>query len=206
MNIKKWACLMEIQQLFGEPHLQFTKEYILLLEQFAPSDSYKRLLDIGCGEGPEEINLLAQKGYEVTGISVIPWMAEKNPLIKIMDMLDMQFQPGSFDAGYSCAVMEHCYAPWLSCLEIWITLRDSGIFFMLIPIPTMYRVVTHPNLLSQDQWGFILQHTGFRVTHNEVHTILNTPLIVIVAQKDKPKEKIVQQVLDKLTKIRLGGK
>jgi SAM-dependent methyltransferase len=178
MNLKKWACLMEIQQLFGEPHLQFTKEYILLLEQFAPSDSYKRLLDIGCGEGPEEINLLAQ----------------------------MQFQPESFDAGYSCAVMEHCYAPWLSCLEIWITLRDSGIFFMLIPIPTMYRVVTHPNLLSQDQWGFILQHTGFRVTHNEVHTILNTPLIVIVAQKDKPKEKIVQQVLDKLTKIRLGGK
>lgn len=203
MNPKKWDSLMDIARLFGAPHLKFTEEYIALLERFAPASRYKRLLDLGCGEGPEEINLLAQKGYEVTGISVIPWMAEKNPRVKVMDMHDMQFLPGSFDACYSCAVMEHVYAPWLACLEIGITLCDSGIFFMVVPVPTMYRVVTHPNLLSQEQWAFILQHTGFKVDHNEVHTILTIPLIVIVAQKAKPKALIMQKVIDKLTKIRL---
>lgn len=206
MNIKKWDRLMDVARLFGLPHLEFTKEYMALLETFAPSAKYKRLLDIGCGEGPDEINMLAQKGYEVTGISVVPWMAEKDYRIKEMDMIDMQFSPNSFDVGYSCQVMEHIYAPWLACLEIWITLRNAGIFFMVVPIPPLYQVVTHPNLLTQEQWGFILRHTGFNIIRSEIKDIIKRPMIVIVAQKDKPEEPLIQQAIDKLTRIRIEEK
>jgi len=196
---------MDITQLFGAAHLEFAKEYIALFETFAPASKYKKLLDVGCGEGPEEIGMLSDKGYDVTGITVIPWMLKNNPKIKLMDMQDMQFPPNSFDALYSCAVMEHVYIPWLACLELWITLRNNGIFFMIVPIPTMYKVVTHPSLLSQEQWAFILQHVGFKMLHNEVHKFRRyVPMIVIVAQKDKPKATCIQKVIDKLTKIRVG--
>lgn len=202
MNIKKWASLLDIQRLFGSVHIEFTKVYIPLFEQFAPASKYKRLLDVGCGEGPKELDLLAKEGYDVTGITLLPWMEKDDSRIKTMDMHDMKFPPESFDVIYSTQVMEHSYAPWLACLEIWITLRDSGIFFMVVPTPYMYKVVTHPNLLSQDQWEFILLHTGFEVIYNKVHTIFNQPLIVIVGQKAKPKQEIVQKALDNLIIIR----
>lgn len=202
MNIKKWESLLDLQQIFYASHLEFTKEYITLLKNFAPAGKYKELLDIGCGEGPEEIVMLSKEGYDVTGITIIPWMIKGNPQIKLMDMHDMQFLPNSFDAIYSAQVMEHSYAPWLACLEIWVTLRIGGIFFMVVPVPKVYRVVTHPNLLTQEQWNFILHHTGFKIIHNEVKMILKQPLIVIAAQKVELKGEVMPRVLNELTKIR----
>lgn len=205
MNIKKWDSLLDIQRVFYAPHLDFTREYIALLKRFASASKYKRLLDVGCGEGPEEIGMLTKEGYDVIGITLLPWMVEKNPRIKLMDVHDMSFLPNSFDAIYSCQVMEHVYAPWLACLEIWITLRIGGIFFMVVPTPEAYRVVTHPNLLTQEQWSFILHHTGFKVIHNEVEMILKRPLIVIAAQKVELKGGVMLGIHNKLRKIRIGN-
>ena len=203
MNLKKWDSLLDIQRRSESGRLDFAKEYVALLEKFAPPDKYPCLLDVGCGNGVE-FKLFSTK-YKIIGITLgtSEFVCDS---VKLMDVHDMQFTPESFDVVYSAQAMEHSYAPWLACLEIWVTLRADGIFFMVVPIPSMYSVVTHPNLLSQDQWAFILQHVGFKILHNEVHIIheiLRVPLIVIAAQKNKPKEAGMQKVIDKLVKIRM---
>lgn len=200
MNLKKWDILLDIQRRTEAGRLDFAREYIILLKKSAPPNSHPELLDVGCGNGLE-LKLLSAEGYKATGITLgtSKFVCDST---KLMDMHDIQFTPESFDVVYSAQTMEHSYAPWLACLEIWITLRKSGMFFMVVPASHIYKVVTHPNLLSQEQWAFILRHVGFNVIHNEIHTIFNVPLIVIVSQKDKPKEPIMQKVVGELTKIR----
>lgn len=205
MNLKKWDSLLDIQRRPEAPKVEFAREYVALLKRFAPPSSYPHLLDIGCESGVE-LETLTAEGYKVIGITMTTMSLIASSTIQLMDMHDQTFNPQSFDIAYACSTMEHSYAPWLACLETWVTLRDSGIFFVIVPQPTMYKVIEHPNLLSQDQWAFILEHTGFKLIHNAVHTILNVPLIVIVAQRAQPQDSIVQKVIDKLIKIRLEGR
>jgi len=197
----KWELLtQELQQNFTRANIKFARQYIDKI--FASYIEEGKVLDIGCGEGPKEVDLLLDKGYEITGITMQQWMADENPNIQIMDMHDLQFKSESFDAAYSCMVMEHSYAPWLAIAEIWTVLKPDGIFLMLVPPINRPSIVSHPTMLSFERWKFIFKQIGFEVI-NEEHKFIsegrNDAILYLVGQKvNAQPDKRMQNFIAKL--------
>jgi len=86
-----------------------------------------------------------------------------------MDMHDLQFPPGEFDAVVTRQVFEHSFAPWLLAAEIWVILRTGGRWIIDLPSPQNKDMWTmwHPNLLYAKQMRFLLEKTGFKIVHAE---------------------------------------
>lgn len=91
-------------ELFLEPiqPIQTEKE-IAFLVQHLPNPPYKTILDICCGQGRHS-NLLAAKGYHLTGIDLSQEALEKaeqtsngQVVYRKMDMRNLDELPGSFD-------------------------------------------------------------------------------------------------------------
>jgi SAM-dependent methyltransferase len=105
--------------------------------------------------------MLQKLGFDVTTITVRPWQDATQ-----MDMHDLQYPPESFDAIYGCQVYEHSYAPWLALMESWVVLKPHGILFANMPLPTDNDVVTHPTMLTLEQWSRIYEYCGFKVNYS----------------------------------------
>jgi 2-polyprenyl-3-methyl-5-hydroxy-6-metoxy-1,4-benzoquinol methylase len=202
MNPDKWDVLLKsVQQAFTRENLDFAAEYVKMLKAFAPPAEHRRLLDIGVGEGPKEVEMLEAAGYSVTGITVQPWMLIGSP-VKLMDMHDQEFRPDSFDAAYSTQVFEHSYAPWLLAMETWVTLRPSGKLFLSLPLPGQHVSVHHPSQLGKEEWKYLLEQAGFRIHSSRTEYIISEPVIIVLAEKSEPPDPHVKAALDGLRRIR----
>lgn len=157
MNHEKWKLLLDMQQVRGTYHPSLGKEYIAQFLKYASPERLRKVLRIGHGEGVSELRGLRERGFQVETITIQDWQEDRQ-----MDMHDMEFLPDSFDAIYAIQTFEHAYAPWLLLLECWTVLRMGGILFFVVPQDGTHKVVTHPNLLTEDQWLNSLDFCGFK--------------------------------------------
>lgn len=89
-----------------------------------------RVLCVGCRNG-FELDYLAESGYPgAVGID----LHSADPRIRVMDMHELAFADGSFDAVYSCHSLEHAYDVRRVGAEFRRVLGPGGVAIVEVPI------------------------------------------------------------------------
>ncbi|MEA1998148.1 MAG: class I SAM-dependent methyltransferase [Euryarchaeota archaeon] len=113
-------------------------ESLTFIREFLPLADYPYLLDIGCADG-NEANTLDALGYDVVGITLgkvnVDYAREHYPNVKVceMDMHNLGFANGSFDAIYMNHTYEHALAPFVVLHELYAVLRANGRLWISMP-------------------------------------------------------------------------
>jgi SAM-dependent methyltransferase len=98
----------------------------------------RRVLEVGCGCG-ELGRLLRSRGHHVTGIELVPEMAERaQRWLDRVETADIEtdgfpFLPNSFDAVIFADVLEHLIDPWRVLWEAAGVLAGGGVVVASIP-------------------------------------------------------------------------
>ncbi len=98
----------------------------------------RRVLDVGCAGG-ELGRLLRERGHHVTGIELVPEMAERarchldRVVTADVERDGFPFPPSSFDALVFADVLEHLVDPWRVLGEAVTVLADDGVVVASIP-------------------------------------------------------------------------
>ncbi len=98
----------------------------------------RRVLEVGCGSG-ELGRLLRGRGHHVTGIELVPEMAERarrwlNSVVTAdVESDGFPFPPASFDALIFADVLEHLVDPWRVLREAVAVLAADGVVVASIP-------------------------------------------------------------------------
>jgi O-antigen biosynthesis protein len=98
----------------------------------------RRVLEVGCGSG-ELGRLLRSRGHHVTGIELVPEMAQlARRRLDCVVTADVEqegfpFPPASFDALVFADVLEHLVDPWRVLREAVEVLADDGVVVASIP-------------------------------------------------------------------------
>jgi SAM-dependent methyltransferase len=98
----------------------------------------QRVLEVGCGSG-ELGRLLRQRGHCVTGIELVPEMAERarrwldRVVTADAERDGLPFPPASFDAVVFADVLEHLVDPWRVLREAVEVLAEDGVVVASIP-------------------------------------------------------------------------
>src|SRR5581483_5382636 len=98
----------------------------------------RRVLEVGCGSG-ELGRLLSSRGRSVTGIELVPEMAERARrwldcvVTADVELDGFPFPPASFDAIIFADVLEHLVDPWRVLREAVETLTEDGVIVASIP-------------------------------------------------------------------------
>jgi O-antigen biosynthesis protein len=98
----------------------------------------RRVLEVGCAGG-ELGRLLRSRGHHVTGIELVPDMAERaRRWLDHVRTADVEtdgfsFPPASFDAIVFADVLEHLLDPWRVLREAVDVLADDGVVVASIP-------------------------------------------------------------------------
>lgn len=97
-----------------------------------------RVLEVGCGSG-ELGRLLRGRGHHVTGIELVPNMAERasrwldSVVTADVERDGFPFPPASFDALIFADVLEHLVDPWRVLREAVEVLAEDGVVVASIP-------------------------------------------------------------------------
>lgn len=102
---------------------------------------YRRILDIGCGEGQIARVLAAERGAEIVGID--PTWAQisqagclgEGPSYLRAAAEGLPFDDGSFDAALACLVFEHIENVDAAIAEVARVLTDGGCFVLFLNHP-----------------------------------------------------------------------
>lgn len=149
------------------------EEYLPFIQQFkslVSPDEYNFVLDVGAGAGLET-HLLEQEGYTVQGITfgqdnINRAKEEYGIHLLEMDMHDLMFSPGVFDATFSIQTFEHAFAPWLHILEMRRVLRNGGRVYIDCPDPNdqaMLETIWHVSVLYPNQIKTLFGKAGFKL-------------------------------------------
>lgn len=174
---RKWEALLAIarKEESGGGGLDETpeEEYLPFIEQFkslVPSDEFNYVLDVGAGSGLET-HLLQKEGYTVQGITygednIKRAKKEYDIHLLEMDMHNLLFPHGLFDATFSIQTFEHAFAPWLHILEMRRVLRDGGRVYIDCPDPNdqvMLETIWHVSVLYPNQIKALFEKAGFKL-------------------------------------------
>lgn len=98
----------------------------------------RRVLEVGCGSG-ELGQMLRRRGHHVTGIELVPEIAERarrrldRVVTSDVERDGFPFPPSSFDALVFADVLEHLVDPWRVLCEAVGVLADDGVVVASIP-------------------------------------------------------------------------
>jgi len=178
MREDKYRVYVETMQ--GHPSIAHTnkdaegmKHLLEVLPRNLDDDALKRVLAIGCADGAE-VRALIDLGYDAQGITYgqnnVDYGRKKYKVkLQVMDMHDLKFRPASFDYAYSSHSFEHAFAPILHIMEVFITLRKGGRWFLTHPAYVLDAVETHaishhhPNVLPAHVHGDMFKVCGFNI-------------------------------------------
>jgi SAM-dependent methyltransferase len=98
----------------------------------------RRVLEVGCASG-QLGRLLRERGHHVTGIELVPDMAERarswldRVVTADIERDGFPFPPASFDAVIFADVLEHLIDPWRVLREAALVLADDGVVVASVP-------------------------------------------------------------------------
>lgn len=131
----------------------------------------KRILDIGCGQGPA-LDILRARGYSsVVGITLneedVRICREKEHDVRKMDQSFLDFADESFDFIWARHVIEHSIFPYFTLSEFARVLTKGGMLYLEIPAPeTSCHHETNSNhysVFGRGAWTSLLGRSGFAV-------------------------------------------
>jgi SAM-dependent methyltransferase len=200
---EKYNVLLSVaQQISDEQHPELTRMYVDTFKKYVPAGKNLKVLDLGVGEGPQEVQQLRDAGYDVYAINIQQWRAN-DPKSVVGDMNDQSFAEETFDGAYSTQIFEHNYIPWLGLMETWISLKKGGKLYFNVPRCDIHQDVTHPTMLSLDQWKRIIQQTGYKIIlAHEFNIVKDEPIHEFVVEKNTPESACMKQMLKKLGELR----
>jgi SAM-dependent methyltransferase len=177
-------------------YLDPIKKFVSLLPE-------KTVLDVGCGPGKDAVEFV-EFGCSVTGIDLVPAFVrmsqESVPLATFyqMDILDLQFEDGSFGGVWANAVLLHLMRDdAMSALkEIYRVLRPGGVVYITVKKGAGHSTEWDKRLndarrlfvfYEQKEMEKLLQDVGFVVLTVESltqnNTIKDVEWLTIFAQK-----------------------
>jgi ubiquinone/menaquinone biosynthesis C-methylase UbiE len=179
MRREKWNLYLDTLQ--GHPSVcQSTRTIadMKFIKELIPPNRFRRMLNIGAGEGLET-QLLQYLGYDVIGMirgeTNLNYAYENFPGIIFIDgdMHDLPFPSESFDAIYTNHTFEHAYAPFIFLLELYCILKVGGRMWIAMPD---FREITdnnigdegkighhHPSILCPNLFRQLFNTTGFKI-------------------------------------------
>jgi SAM-dependent methyltransferase len=115
----------------------------------------RRVLDVGCGTG-QFGRLLRERGHHVTGIELVPEVAEvARTHLDHVAVADVEagfpFSPTSFDALVFADVLEHLVDPWRVLREATSLLAEGG--FVVASVPNVQNLDVLWRLM-RGQWDY----------------------------------------------------
>jgi SAM-dependent methyltransferase len=182
IDMKKWwdsyLCISRKAETggSGNDHMDLNKlqPYIDEFYTLVPADRYRKVLDIGAGDGGET-KLLLQKGYEVVGMTFGNdniEMAKTQYSINLVDadMHVLDYPPDTFDAIFLLQTFEHFLSPFVACLEMWRVLKTGGRIYICVPDPDNDKewTIWHTNLLYPKQIINLFNLCGFSCIHQDL--------------------------------------
>ncbi len=115
---------------FSQVNRSLIKEYLNILEQYAPKQDSIRFLDIGCGPGLL-LQAAQEKGWDATGVEVSAWAVtegkKKGLRIFAGPLPEAAFSDDSFDIISMFDVLEHIPYPVQYVREIRRILARTGV-------------------------------------------------------------------------------
>lgn len=143
--------------------------YVDKMLKVMPPSKYPKLLNVGAGAG-QETKAFLEAGYQVTGTTIgndnIAYA--KNHLgIELLDveMHDLPFSEGEFDAAVAIHIFEHSFAPMIFLGELYFVLKDWARVFVVMPDPKleMTHTIWHTNLLPPEVTKYFWNYWGFKL-------------------------------------------
>jgi len=175
--LRKWKRLLRIplkaetggRGIDKTPEEQLRRK-IERFRRYVPPQQFRRVLDIGAGDGLETL-LLMREGYDVVGITLgfdnLIRASEKYGVhLYEMDMHNLQFNDRSFDAIFCAQTFEHAFSAWLLVIEMRRVLRDGGRVFIEVPDPDndeLLNTIWHVNMLYPRQIIALFRKAGFKL-------------------------------------------
>jgi len=162
------------------------------LTERIPPDQYNKMLVVGCGNGGE-LKAISNAGYNATGISFCNKEAfdiavQSGCDLRSMDMHDMKFELYSFDSVYATHSLEHSISIWMVLGEIWMSLRDGGLMWIVLPTP-LFSDKDGPSsqhTMLLDEWFMVpcLKKAGFEILYS-VNSVTNYDFLCKKMPRDK---------------------
>ena len=159
---------------FEEPketlrHNIFHQQFSISFFEEIPKD-FVSVLDVGCNDG-WMCKQFKENGKKPVGINnfLYPtdykFIIDNNLDIRIMDMHDLDFDDGSFDAIWLRHSLEHSLAPLVVLSECHRVLKEGGYLFVALPpypIPPLY-YPGHYNIIPPFQLEYFLKIYRFDI-------------------------------------------
>ena len=190
-NIKKWN--LYVYGMQAHPSVcssEHNEDSMRFITELISPKLYPKILNIGAGEG-RETYVLKQLGYDPTGIVRgevnLKYAHENFPGIDFMDvdMHDLPFKSGTFDAIYMDQVFEHCFAPFIVLLEMYCVLKRGGLIYIKMPkfeerttpnnphtMESCWISHHHPNVIPNGALKQMFEKTGFAVIKEQPDTVM----------------------------------
>lgn len=121
------------------------------------------VLDVGCGDGVLGGRLIDDSDCQVVGVDVSPYALERAAQRGVIgeavdiDVQDLPFSDGSFDAAIASCVLEHVAHPEHVLTEMYRVLKPGGSAFISLPNPLTLKI----------RWAFVRG----RFHHDFLHSL-----------------------------------
>lgn len=141
------------------PNILFQDEHLPYL------DGYKRVIDLGCGNG-NLVRKLNERGFDAHGITynVAEVNARLHSNVVWGDMHDIPFNDGEFDAFVMWDSLEHCQSAYIALCHARRVIRAGGRGLIFMPPQkwldcrchiTCYTVPQMKQLFKQSGWTLV---------------------------------------------------
>ena len=162
------------RETYPEPpsklHTIITRKMIdELLNKYSLSE-YKRILDVGCGQGVA-LEYFESKGFSPIGITLnkedFSICKQKGYEVYEMDQSFLDFNDEEFDLIWCRHCLEHSVFPYLTLIEFFRVLKHKGYLYIEAPAPdTSCKHQTNQNhysVLNKSMWEELIRRTGFDI-------------------------------------------
>lgn len=162
-------------------HSEITAEVLDALLPKYKINTYARILDIGCGQGPA-LDIFRNKGYKnAVGVTLndedVKICRTNGHDVHKMDQSFLGFPDNSFNFVWARHVIEHSIFPYFTLSEFARILVSGGFLYLEVPAPeTSCHHENNPNhysVLNRGSWTSLLGRCSFKLVE-DVHFRFNT--------------------------------
>ncbi|MCE1226833.1 MAG: class I SAM-dependent methyltransferase [Geobacteraceae bacterium] len=151
-------------------HTEITNEALKKLEDFFPLTVGKKVLDVGCGQGPA-LEFFHNHHADYLGVTLgdddIAACRAKGYKVEKMDQSFLAIPDNSQDLLWARHVIEHSIFPLFTLHEFYRVLRPGGMLYVEVPAPeTACHHECNPNhysVLTKGSWHSLIERSGFRI-------------------------------------------
>jgi 2-polyprenyl-3-methyl-5-hydroxy-6-metoxy-1,4-benzoquinol methylase len=144
------------------------------LKKYLEISGPMRMLEIGTRDA-QWLYFLAEKGFKNTmGVDCVRmnvlWCQKNGFDVVEADAHQVAnfFEPASFNLIFAYHVLEHCYEPEQVMQQVFILLKDGGIFHVESPIANYDPQTAHVYSFENGEMADLLLKTGFHLIHTKV--------------------------------------